>query len=176
MLVNAVDRLALWTGLVVRWVLVAITALMFLEVVRRYIFSNPSGWSYDVTIMLGAVFFLFAACYTLVLDGHIRIDLIYGRFSIRWQQMMDAVFGCILLVPALVVLVVRGWAFAFWSVEVAEVSAYSYFDLPMWPLRYLLAIGFTILLLETLAAIVRQFVSTRRGHKVLPAFAKEGDE
>ncbi len=165
--VKGVDRLTLWTGLTVRWMIVLITALMGFEVVMRYVFRSPQGWSYDSTIMLGGVFFLFSACYTLLVNGHIRVDLLYSRFKLRQQKAMDVVFACVLMFPALVALIVRGWYFAWRALEVGEESRWSFYHLPMAPFRFALLIGILLLSLQAVSWFIRHVYPMITGREMV---------
>lgn len=166
--VKGIDRFTLWIGLSVRWLVALITALMGYEVVMRYVFASPQGWSYDSTVMIGAVYFLYSASYTLLVNGHIRVDLLYHRYGLRRQKLIDVVGAALFMFPPLVALLHRGWYFAWRAIEVGEESHWSFYHLPMAPLRFAILIGFVILMLQLVSWFIRQCHTLITGSEVVP--------
>lgn len=162
-LVKGVDWLAEWTGLTIRWLAVIIMLTMTFEVIMRYIFNNPTAWSYDTTIMMGGAFFLISAPYVLLHGGHIRIDIFYARYSPRMRKIVDLVFTVLLLFTALAVFTQQAWKFAFWSLQVGEISQFGYWEPSMTPFRFAVALGFSLLSLEAIAWFIRELYSLIAG-------------
>lgn len=168
-LVNGIDWLAEWTGLTIRWLAVIIMLTMTLEVVMRYIFNSPTAWSYDITIMMGGAFFLISAPYVLLHKGHIRIDIFYSRYSPRMQRIVDIIFTVLFLFTGLAVFTQQAWKFAFWSLQVGEISQFGYWEPTMTPFRFLVAIGFSILSLETISWFIRELHAAITGKELVTA-------
>jgi TRAP-type mannitol/chloroaromatic compound transport system permease small subunit len=173
-LIRGADWLAEWTGLTIRWLAVIIMLTMTFEVVMRYVFNRPTAWSYDTTIMMGGVFFLLSAPYVLLHRGHIRIDIFYARYSPRMQRIVDLVFTVLFLFTALAVFTQQAWKFAFWSLEVGEISQFGYWEPTMTPFRFFVAIGFSILSLEAISWFIRELFAAITGRNVV-ATAEGGE-
>ena len=166
--VKGIDWLAEWTGLTIRWLAVIIMLTMTFEVTMRYVFNRPTAWSYDTTIMLGGAFFLISAPYVLLHGGHIRIDLFYARYSPRMKKIVDLVFTLLLVFTALAVFTQQAWKFAFWSLEVGEISQFGYWEPTMTPFRFVVAFGFSLLSLEAIAWFIRELFSLITGRSLVP--------
>ena len=52
-----------------------------LIVITRFIFSYEQAFMGDLVRFWYASLFLFASAYTLIHDGHVRVDVIYAGFS-----------------------------------------------------------------------------------------------
>src|SRR5918997_6034844 len=89
--VRALDRVNLWAGKLVAWLVIPMVLSLVYEVVARYLFNAPTTWAYDMTYMLYGAFFMLGAAYTLLKQGHIRTDSFYGQWSPRRQGIVDAV-------------------------------------------------------------------------------------
>jgi len=166
-IVKAADWLAEWSGVIIRWLSVIIMLTMTFEVVMRYIFDNPTGWSYDTTIMMGGAFFILSTPYVLLHKGHIRIDLLYSRFSRRTQQIVDLSFTVLFLFTGLAVFTQQAWKFAFWSLQVGEISQFGFWEPTMTPFRFVVATGFTLLSLEVISWFIRELYSAITGQELV---------
>ena len=150
-LIKGIDWLAERTGTWSSVLIVIVMLTMTFEVAMRYIFNAPTIWSYDITYMLGGAFFLFSASYVLLHEGHVRVDVLYAKFSRRRRTLIDIILTPLLFFPALGVFVYHGWKFAFWSLEQGEVSMIGIWEPSMIPFRFTLAIGFSLLMLEAIS-------------------------
>ena len=150
-LVRAIDWLAEWTGRTVSWVAVAIMLTMTFEVTMRFVFDNPTKWSYDTTIMMGGVIFLLSSPYVMLHRGHVRVDIFYAKFAEAKKLIIDLFFMALYLFGAVTVFTMQAWDRAIWSYKVKEISQFGYWEPTMVPFRFLVAFGFSLLALETLA-------------------------
>lgn len=174
-LVKGIDWLAEHTGKVVCWLAVMIALTMTFEVTVRYVFNNPTAWSYDTTIMMGGVLFLLMTPYVLLHRGHVRVDLFYARFSPRTRNVVDLVLTPLLLFGALGVFTQQAWKFAFWSLAVGEISQFGYWEPTMVPFRFTLAFGFSLLLLEAIAWFTRDLFSVITGKELVTSKETGGE-
>ena len=79
-LIDAVnDRI----GRAVAWLALAMVLMQFVVVVMRYIFGVGSLYMQEGIVYLHAIVFLVAAGYTLLHDGHVRVDIVYGSATPR---------------------------------------------------------------------------------------------
>jgi TRAP-type mannitol/chloroaromatic compound transport system permease small subunit len=78
-------------GIVVSLLAVVMMALVVVTVFMRYVLNISFIWSYPLSRQLFAFFILFAALYALVTDSHLRIEILYTRFSRKWRLMADII-------------------------------------------------------------------------------------
>jgi TRAP-type mannitol/chloroaromatic compound transport system permease small subunit len=79
-----------------------------LIVITRFIFSYEQAFMGDLVRFWYAALFLFASAYTLVHDGHVRVDVIYATFSDRAKACTN-IFGSLILgLPLCWIVIVRG--------------------------------------------------------------------
>jgi len=104
---------------VMGWVAGALNLVMLLNVfydaIMRYFFSSGSIALQEMEWHLFAMVFLFGIAYALKEDGHVRVDVLYERFSPRWKAIVN-IGGTVLLLLPLSVMVVEG---SVWYVQEA---------------------------------------------------------
>lgn len=78
------------------WLALLIVAAELLIVITRFVFSYEQALMGDLVRYWYAALFLFASAYTLLEDGHVRVDILYAGFTDRRKGRVNA-FGSILL-------------------------------------------------------------------------------
>jgi TRAP-type mannitol/chloroaromatic compound transport system permease small subunit len=93
---RAIDRLTELIGSAVQWLCVAMVGLTTLVVLLRYGFDIGSVAVQELVTYFHAALFMLGASYTLRADGHVRVDVLYRRWSARRKAMVNA-FGIVFL-------------------------------------------------------------------------------
>ena len=100
-LARLIDAVNERVGRAVTWLVLAATLISAANAGARYGFNLSSNAWLEIQWYLFGAIVLLAAGYTLKHNGHVRIDVIYGRFSARAQAWIDLLGG--IAVPAAVV-------------------------------------------------------------------------
>ncbi|HFC53068.1 MAG TPA: TRAP transporter small permease subunit [Gammaproteobacteria bacterium] len=109
---RTIDQLNEYLGRAVAWLTLGMVLITFAVVVLRYAFNL--GWiamQESVTYLHAAVFMLGAA-YTLKRDGHVRVDIFYGKMGRRGQAWVDLAGALLLLLPVAGFIVWISWGYA----------------------------------------------------------------
>jgi TRAP-type mannitol/chloroaromatic compound transport system permease small subunit len=77
-------------------------------VVSRFVFSYEQAFMGDLVRFWYGGLFLFASAYTLVEEGHVRVDVLYSAFSDKTKGLVNAVGSVILGLPLCWVILVVG--------------------------------------------------------------------
>ncbi len=79
--------------------LLAMFAAFLLQIVFRYVFNLPIGWTHEISVILWLWLVLFGAAFVVSESEEIRLDIIYGSASRRTRRLMTIVSaaGLILL-------------------------------------------------------------------------------
>jgi len=109
---NIIDSVSVKTGKIVALLAVPMIIALIYEVSARYIFHRPTIWSYDVTYMIYGTHYLLGAAYTLRMKGHIRIDVLYMKFSHRGRAAIDVVGYLFIFFPIISILIISGFEMA----------------------------------------------------------------
>jgi TRAP-type mannitol/chloroaromatic compound transport system permease small subunit len=162
-LVHAIDRIALWSGQLVSWLIVPMVLALVYEVVARYFFNAPTVWAYDVTFITYGTFFMLGSAYTLQRAGHIRTDSYYGQWSPRRQGLVDAVCYVVFFFPAMALFLWVTWDYFWVSYMRDERSVTSPWLPRIWPLKGVMPLTCILLMTQGVAELIRSIYAARTG-------------
>jgi TRAP-type mannitol/chloroaromatic compound transport system permease small subunit len=108
-LVVAIDRLNERVGRAVAWATLAMVLITFLVVVLRYVFSLGWVWMQESYVWLHGVAFMLGAGYTLLHNGHVRVDIFYRPGSARYKAWVDLFGVVVLLLPVAILVFWVSW-------------------------------------------------------------------
>ena len=80
------------------WLVAFIVAIMFYEVVMRYVFIKPTLWVNEMSLWVAGMVYLFAGLYTMQQRAHIRIFILYDivpRWLRRTFDVISTTFICL---------------------------------------------------------------------------------
>ena len=142
-------------GLSVIWLAFLVVIAEFMIVVTRFIFSYEQAYMGDLVRFWYAALFLFASAYTLLEEGHVRVDVLYAGFHARTKAWVNASGSLLLGIPLCFTILALGLesrqsalSSPIISFEISQ-SAYGLF------VKYLMA-GFLVIFAVSMAM---QFVS-----------------
>lgn len=78
------------------WLALLIVAAELMIVLSRFIFAYEQAFMGDLVRFWYAALFLFASAYTLLEEGHVRVDVFYAGFSSRTKGLVNAIGALIL--------------------------------------------------------------------------------
>ena len=150
-----VDTINEWVGRFVSWVTALVVAVVFIDVVMRYAFKTSFVFTQELEWHLFAFIFLIGAGYTLLKDGHVRVDIIYQRLSPKGQAWINLLGVIFFLIPGCYMVFATSLSFVHNAFAVMEGSP----DPGGKPYRYLLKacipVGFVFLFLQGLSMGVK---------------------
>src|SRR3546814_19164395 len=80
------DRVSIAISRVSMFLIVLIVAIMFYEVVMRYVFASPTLWVNEMSLWAAGAVYLLAGLYVMQQRGQIRILLLYDAVPRNWQR------------------------------------------------------------------------------------------
>jgi TRAP-type mannitol/chloroaromatic compound transport system permease small subunit len=163
--VEAIDKLADWSGRVVAWLIIPMTLAVTWEVVSRHFFRAPTIWAYDVTYMMYGTHFMLGTAYTLMRIGHIRTDMLYQNWSVRTQNLIDAIGYLFFFFPAMVFFFYFGWQEAAHSWAIGETSDASPWRPIVYPFKTVIPLTAIFLLIQGVAEFLKSLYAIRTGRE-----------
>lgn len=152
---RAIDALNEHVGRVLLWLVLITAVVSSANAVMRYAFGLSSNAWLELQWYLFAAIFLLAAGYTHKHNGHVRIDVLYGRLSERAQAWIDLLGGLFFLLPFSLLLTWFSWPSFVDALQHAEMSPDSG-GLLRWPVRLLIPLGFALLALQGVSEIIKR--------------------
>ncbi len=168
MLDGATTRL----GHAVRWLVLAMVLIGAFNAVARYLgrfvgVNLSSNGFLEAQWYLFAAVFLLAAPYTLLVDRHVRVDVVYGRLAPARQAAIDVVGTLLFLIPFCAVSVALSLPSVSESWSILEQSP-DPGGLPRYPVKTLLPVAMAWLGLQGLAMLPRRIRALRAPRPVDP--------
>ena len=151
------------TGKIFCWACVALVIVLCYEIISRYIFNRPNMWGQEVPRMIGATIVSMGFAYTLLHRGHVRVDFIYSRLSLRKRAIVDVICSLLLFFPLLAALVYKAWTTMLFSWVHGEKWTLTIWFPPITPLRTILLIGLIIFSFQAIAIFLQDLKSLREG-------------
>jgi TRAP-type mannitol/chloroaromatic compound transport system permease small subunit len=155
MLSRGIDALNERVGRLAIWLVLAATLISAGNAVTRYGLNASSNAWLEIQWYLFGLIFLLGAGYTLKHNGHVRIDVLYGRFSPRTKAWVDLLGGLLFLLPMSGIIAWLGWDFFLASYAVDETSPDAG-GLLRWPIKLAVPLGFGLLWLQGLSEVIKR--------------------
>ncbi len=111
-----------WIGEMASWLVLATVLVTFAVVFLRYGFGVGSILLQSSITYVHALGFMLAMAYTLQMNGHVRVDVLYRRFTRHQQARVDLLGGVFLLVPMMGFIVYASWDYVLLSWRIGEGS------------------------------------------------------
>ena len=93
----------------VRWLVVLMVLVQFGIVLGRYVYGLNSIVVQESVLYMHGALFMLGAGYTLLVDGHVRVDVFYAGLSPRVQRQIDLIGHLCFLMPSMFVLLYWSW-------------------------------------------------------------------
>ncbi|MCG8086601.1 MAG: TRAP transporter small permease subunit [Candidatus Thiodiazotropha taylori] len=96
-------------GQAISWLSLLMVLVTVAVVVLRYVFQLGWIWLQESVTFMHAALFLVGAAYTLKHEGHVRVDIIYRKFSERGRAWVDLIGTLTLLLPVCLFIFFISW-------------------------------------------------------------------
>jgi TRAP-type mannitol/chloroaromatic compound transport system permease small subunit len=131
----------------------------------RYLFSASSNAWLEVQWYMFGAMVLLGAPYTLKVNEHVRVDLLYSSLPERGRLWIDIVGGFVFLLPICLILIYFTWPWFVESWFSGEVSMNAG-GLIRWPIKLMLPVGFALMALQGISEIIKR-IDALRNHRRL---------
>ncbi len=152
---DALDGFIRRIGDAISWIWLVLVAIIVLNVTMRYVFGEGRIEFEEIQWHIYSFGFLLGLSYCLQADDHVRVDVLYDRFSLKakaWVELCGILF---FLLPFIFLVVFYAIPFVTYSVSINEVSE-APGGLPLrWVIKAVLLLGFGLLAVSTLSRLLR---------------------
>lgn len=155
---RAVDWFSTRVAVVANWLVLLAAVISAGNAASRYLFSESSNGWLEIQWYMFAGMVLLGAPYTLKMNEHVRVDLVYGMVSERTQIWIDIVGGVLFLLPICVILTYFTWP---WFVEswLQNEQSSNAGGLVRWPVKLLLPLGFCMMAVQGVSEIIKRIAA-----------------
>jgi len=161
--VHSIEGLSIWVGRAFGWCILILTLSVTYEVFVRYVLNAPTVWVFDMMVQMYGALFLMAGPYALSQDAHVRGDVVYRLFSVRWQARVDFVLYLLFFFPGMLALFWFGSEIASDSWRYKEVSWNSPARIQIYYFKTLIPVAGFLLMVQGLAELMRCWLAMKTG-------------
>jgi len=146
-------------GKVVMFFVIGMMGVLIFDTVSRTIFNHPHIWTVEFSQFIMAAYYLLGGCYSHLIGGHVRMDLLYHRWSAKRRAVWDLITVSFLMFYLAILLsgAIKGIRYA---VEFKQVS-YSSWAPPMAPIKIIMSIGILLMLLQVTSEFFKDMARAR---------------
>ena len=164
-IMSAVDKVNLFTGHVMVYVLLLAVLVISFEVIMRYLFNKPTNWGHESMTLLFAVLYITLGGFCHYYRGHVRVDILFSILPIRVQAILD-VFTSLFFFLYILALTYHCWLF-YWSsqtmmgggtvfgVTVPGEMSFTDWGPPLYCVKFMMPLGGVLLLAQGINWFIR---------------------
>lgn len=157
--VRYVDAMNHFVGRFAMYLIFAMMGILLYAVISRTVFNTPLIWVVEMAQFSLVAYFLLGGAYSLQLDSHVRMDLLYSRWSPRKRALADAITGAFLLFY-LVFLLAGGVSSTLYALEYGQKN-YSSWAPPLAPIKIVMTAGVALMLLQVVSTFFKDLAAAR---------------
>ena len=147
--IRAVDFCNRRIGRAAMFLIFVMIGVLLYSSVSRAVFDRPLIWVVETAQFTLAAYYLLGGAYSMQTNSHVRMDLLYARWSPKTRAAAD-VATAIFLIFYLAVLLAGGLSSAQYALEYGQKN-YSAWAPPLAPVKIMMCIGIVMMLAQTLS-------------------------
>lgn len=154
-IIRAIETLSTIVGYIGAIVMAPLIVSMVYEVIARHAFRAPTFWAYEVGYILAGTCYLFGMAYCLKVGGHVRVDFVYEKLSVKGKALVEFIGYLVLMLPVSIWITYGLVEYAIEAYDYGEVSGESSWNPIIWPFRVVWVIDYLALTLQAFAELLK---------------------
>lgn len=157
--VHAVDAVNRVVGRFSMYLVFLMIGILLYEPIARNLFDQSCIWAVEMAQFTMAAYYLLGGGYSMILKGHVRMDLLYDRWSDRTKAKVDAVTG-LFLIFYLVFLLYGSYSSIEYAVMYGQKNRSAWAPY-MAPIKIIMGLGVLLMLLQSIATFFKDIAKVR---------------
>lgn len=154
-IVEAVNR---FVGRLAMYGIFAMMGLLLYSAITKTFFL-PELWTLEMAQFSMAAYYILGGAYSMQLGSHVRMDLLYGRWSPRGKGFIDSITS-FCLIFYLIMLLYGGFSSTGYALKYDETS-YSSWAPRMAPIKIIMDFGIALMLLQAIATFFKDLARVK---------------
>jgi TRAP-type mannitol/chloroaromatic compound transport system permease small subunit len=171
---NAINRLNNGIGKWVAWLALTMVLIQFIVVVMRYIFGLGSIMMQESILYMHAILFLAGAGYTLLHEGHVRVDIFYREAMPRTKAIVDLCGAVFFLIPVSVLIWFYSWGYVLQSWSVFEGSKETSGIQGVFLLKTVILVFCGLMIIQGVSMIIASILRLKGREDLIPVVVEDG--
>ncbi len=133
--------------------------ILLYEPIARNLFGQSCIWAVEMAQFTMAAYYLLGGGYSMILRGHVRMDLLYGKWSDKKKAKVDVVTG-LFLIFYLGFLLYGAYSSIEYAVMYGQRNRSAWAPL-MSPIKIIMGTGVLLMLLQAVATFFKDIAKVR---------------
>lgn len=142
-------------GSIAKWAILLSCLISAANALVRYLLNYSSNGWLEIQWYLFAACVMLGAAQVMRVNEHVRVDVLYGRYSGRTQAWIDLAGLLLFVVPTMVVMIHFAYPLFLKMYLSGEMSSNAG-GLIRWPAMLMVPLGFALLLLQAVSEIIKR--------------------
>tara|TARA_B110000914_G_scaffold46768_1_gene39815 strand:- start:1022 stop:1534 length:513 start_codon:yes stop_codon:yes gene_type:complete len=157
--VKYVDYASTKFGRMAMYMIFIMIGTLLLGAVTRNILGIPLSWTVEMAQFTITAYYILGGPYSMQMDDHVRMDLIYGLYSDKTKAKID-VFTNIFLLVYLIVLLIGAISSTQYAIEYDQ-RKFSLWNPSMIPIKIIMTFGILLMILQTVSTFFKDIATSR---------------
>ena len=157
--VHAIDKLNTFIGKITMYMVFLMIGILLYEPIARNLFGISSIWAVEMAQFTMAAYYLLGGGFSMLLKGHVRMDLLYGRWSDKKKATVDAI-TCLFLIFYLLFLLLGAYSSIEYAVMYGQKNRSAWAPY-MAPIKIIMGTGVLLMLLQAIATFFKDLAKAR---------------
>jgi TRAP-type mannitol/chloroaromatic compound transport system permease small subunit len=192
---RSIDGFSRWLGIIANWFVLLAALVCALDAMLRYsvngllsmagilggaggavqwlfdLYRNNSNTLRDLQLVMFAAMVMLGSAWTLKLNEHVRVDLLYTSVSDRARIWIDLVGTVLFLMPFCLLMIWLSWP---WFMEswISNELSQNAGGMPRWPAKLFIPVGFAFILLQGVSELIKCVAALTSGFHREHAYQK----
>jgi TRAP-type mannitol/chloroaromatic compound transport system permease small subunit len=157
--VKYVDKANRAIGRVTLYVVFVIMGILLFSSLSRYFLDKPVIWGMEMAQFTMVIYFTIGGAFALLLNSHVRMDIIYSRWSIKRKARMDS-FTFVFLLAYLGVLLYGCVSSTAYSIEYNQHNNTAWAP-PIAPVKVIIGLGIFLTMLQAISEFFKDLARSK---------------
>lgn len=157
--VKVIDYLSTKFGRMAMYLIFVMIATLLINAFTRNIINLPLSWCIEMAQFTMTAYYIVGGPYSMQLDSHVRMDLLYSMFSRKNQARLDT-FTAIFLIIYLVCLLIGAISSTMYAIEYDQ-RKFSQWNPSMIPIKIIMVVGIFLMLLQAISTFFKDLAKSK---------------
>jgi TRAP-type mannitol/chloroaromatic compound transport system permease small subunit len=156
------DTIADYIGYLCSFLMIAMMLNIFYDVFMRYMFKSGSIAFQELEWHIFSLIILLGTSYTLKEDGHVRVDILYTKFSEKKKAIVNIIGAFVFITPIALLIALGSVEFVIEAFKTHEVSGDPGGLTHRWIIKSFIPFSFWLLIFITIGFVIKNVNLYRR--------------
>ncbi|MDR2197939.1 MAG: TRAP transporter small permease subunit [Deltaproteobacteria bacterium] len=157
--VKYVDKMNRAVGRVTLYMVFVLMGILLFSALSRFFLNKPVIWGMEMAQFTMVIYFTIGGSFALLLNSHVRMDIIYSRWTFKRKARMDS-FTFIFLLAYLGILLYGCVSSTVYSIEYNQHNNTAWAP-PIAPVKILIGVGIILTMLQAVSEFFKDMARSK---------------